>query len=92
MRKLVPRRRGTQQSFSREGVAQRFNPNLVPRSHSVLHLAVGDLGSRLVHPLALTLLSEKVPVVVNLLFQVIFVFPLFQIHWHTLLFPKTMGK
>ena len=51
MRKLVPRRRGTQQSFLREGVAQRFNPNLVPRSHSVLHLAVGDLGMRLVQPL-----------------------------------------
>ena len=33
-----------------------------------------------------------VKVAVNSLFQLIFIFPLFQIHYHTLPYPKTIEK
>ena len=37
----------------------RTKANLVPRSHSVLHLAVGDLGTRLLFPLTKGSLFER---------------------------------
>ena len=36
--------------------------------------------------------SRKIDVVIHFSSQYIFIFPLFQIHWHTLPYPKTVKK